>query len=424
MRDRAGIFASFADFLTLMCLYYAVAGVLILGDGWGVPLLWLLVSALVCGAVFFPLLKKPRSTPLLVAVTGALMLASMGLYLAVSATPIRFGYVFVLAVGAGMAAGLPLYYALHRPKVHQHLTLLDVLIIALLFLLLTRDALGIGADAVALTTAVLFLDAAAAVGLRMSDGELSVDGGSAFKASMVALVSAAVLALVIVLFSLLFSRSGALTGSLLQGIGAFFAAIGGGIERFFRGLASLVRQDDQLDAIPLEGELPSLAESELENDTLSLSVNTTALGILLCALLLAAAVFVALRLRRRRFARSSGETVSASAAAVRRTGGTAGILWQRLRERLRFRRIAFANRDTPAGLFVILERRGHRARTPRQTGETMREFITRTAPGGELDELSDALDIQFYGSGDCALDARRCRELRRTIRRLTITAEE
>ena len=207
MTDRAGFFAGCADFLTEMCVYYAAAGILVMsGRGWGLHLFWLLLCAAAAAGVFALILRRPRSVPFLTAVTTGMFLASMGVFWLASATPMTFGYGFVLAIGAGMAAGLPLYYALHRPLIHKHLARLDVLIIVLAALMLVRQALGIDAGTVALMVLVLLMDAAAAVGLRMSDGALE-DGGTAFKASMAALASAAILALLIGLLAAVFSRA-------------------------------------------------------------------------------------------------------------------------------------------------------------------------------------------------------------------------
>ena len=316
----------------------------------------------------------------------------------------------MLAVGAGMAAGLPLYFTLHRPAILAHLTQLELLIVVLLVLILVKDALGIDDGTVILTAAVLFMDAAAAVGLRMSEG------GSAFKASMVALVSALLLALVVGLVSLLFSRSGAVTGGLLYGLGSFFAAVGAGLERILQRLVSLVARRDRFEAVEIEGELPSLAGSELTMGGAELSVNTTVLGIVLCVLAVAAAAAAALLLRKHRASRSVITVSADMEEGVRRTGGTASVLWQRLRQELAFRWTAFTHRDTPAGLLVLLEHMGKRGKRPRRTGETMRAFLSRMDPAGGLSELADALDAQFYGGGS-KMSARRCRETRRYILR-------
>lgn len=416
MSDRVGFFAGLADTLTAMCVYYLAGGILILGDGWGVHLFWLLLCAAACSLVFAVLLKKPRSTPVLTAVTAGLFLAVMAVLLLASETPLRFGYVLVLAVGGGMAAGVSLHACLHRPPVMRHLTHLDVLILVLLAVLLVREALAIDGATVALMTAVLLIDAAGAVGLRMSDGDSgSLEGRSAFRASMVALASAAGVALLIGLLTLLFSRSGALTDGVLRGIGGFFASLGGVLERFFRRLAALLHREERFEAIELE-ELPSTAGLEGTSGGTELSLNITALGIALAVLAIAAAAAVTLLLRKKRFSRGTKTVPAASDTGIRRTSVSGG-LWRRLRADLAFRWRAFVRRDTPAGLLVRLERMGKRAHAPRQTGETMRAFIARMDASGGLDELSDALDREYYGGGKRTLSARRCRELRRYMRK-------
>ncbi len=414
MSDRAGAFAGCADTFTYMCAYYVAAGILIMSRrGWGLHLFWLLLCAAACTLIFTLLLKKPRSVPFLTAVTGALFLAEMGVFWLASETPMRFGYGFVLAVGAGMAVGLPLQYALHRPLIHRHLALLDLLILVLLVLLLTREALGIDGATVALMTAVLLMDAASAVGLRMSDGG---DGTGAFRASMVALAAAAALALVIALLALLFSKSGGVTDSVLRGIGAFFSAVGRGIERFFGWLMSFVRVKEETAPLELE-EMPSLAGLSSETIQGGPQPGGGVITAVLAVLIAAAAVAAAVILRKKRVARAAAGNVSPSAHAVRRTGGTARAVWQRILARLRFAWTAFVRRHTPGGVLVILERRGRRARKPRGTGETMRQYIRRMDPAGGLDSLADALDRVYYGGETDAMSARQCRELIRYIRK-------
>ncbi len=418
MKDRAGFLAVCADSLTEMCLYYAAAGILIMSErGWGLHLVWLLLWAAACAFAYTYVLQKPRTTPVLTGLTAALVLGGFGLFALASTTPLRFGYGFVLMVGAGMAAGLPLYFTLKRPKVLAHLTQLDVLLAALLLFLLTKDALGLDNGTIALTVIVLFLDAAAAVGLRMSEGG-GGSGGSAFKASMVALISAAVLALLIGLFSLLFSRSGAVTGGVLQGIGAFFAAIGSGIETALAWLTGLFYRRPKYDAMDIDMDIPSVAAIETTREAMEFSVNTTALGAALMVIVVAAAVIIAVLLRKKHASRSVAELASGEEEGVSRTGGTAGLLWRRLRQELAFRRTAFTHRDTPAGVLVTAERLGRRRKMPRQTGESMRAYLTRLDPEGGLDPLADALDAQFYGGGGVSLGGKRCRELRRRLRRI------
>ena len=418
MTDRAGFFAGISDILTDMCLYYFVAGILILSrDTWGVHLGWLLLCAAVCAAFFSVLLRKPRSVPLLAVLTILLYFAVFGVFWLVSLTPMRFGYGFLLAVGAGMAVGLPLYTVLHRPVIHRHLTRLDILILALAALLLVKDALGIDGGTVALMVAVLLLDAAGAVALRMSDGETG-DGTNALRASMIALVSAALLALVITLLTMVFSRSGGFTDAVLSGIGSFFSSLGRMIERFFLWLTAFFTPRETESAPIFQEEIPSLAGVEQEAETLagsSYTANPTVVGIVFAVILVVIAAAVAIRLRRKKIRLETNQSVSSSHSSVRRTGGTAYALWLRLIDRLRFLWTAFVNRDTPGGLLLLLERRARRAHAPRGRGETMRRFLSRMDTGGGLDCLADALDREYYGGGQKHMNTKQCRELRRYI---------
>ena len=417
MKDRAGFFAGCADVLTEMCAYYVVAGIAIMSKrGWGVHLFWLLLCAAACMWVFGALLKKPRSVPFLALVTGGLFLACMAVFLLASSTPPHFGYVFVLAVGGGMAVGLPLHYSLSRPTIQKHLTRLDILLIALVGLLLCRKALGIDSGTVALMTAVLFMDAASAVGLRMSDA--AGESGDALKAVMIALGGAAALALVIGLFTAVFSRSAGAVGGILHGIGSVFAAIGGSLERFFRWIASLVGREDSFEAIPLEGEIPSVAALEQDMGG-EISVNASGIGIAAVAVAVAATAVAVFLLRKKTLSRKSAVSAASSDMNVRRTGGTFAELWQAILEKLRFLYAAFMLRDTPAGLMVRLERQGKRIRCPRKSGETMAHYIRRMDAPGALGELADALDRQYYaGEKGKILSARKCRDMRRYIARM------
>ncbi|MCD7845010.1 MAG: hypothetical protein LUG57_03995 [Oscillospiraceae bacterium] len=412
MRDTAGFLAACADVLTEMCIFYMAAAIFLCPSTWGVGLGWLLLCALVCAVVFAAVLKKPRSTPVLTVLTLVLGFGSFGLYMLASATPLAFGYGFVMAVGAGMTVGMPLYYAMHRPKIHTHLSHLDVLVMALFVLLLCREALDISPAAIAFVVAVAFLDAATAVGLRMT-GEDGSGGEYAARACLVALGAAVGVFLVVGLFTLLFSRSAGLTGSVLAGVGAFFAAIGGSVERFFQWLATLFQREQTYEAIEIENEIPSVAQIEQSAETMQLSVNTTVVGIVLVVALLVIAIAVALVLRKRKFSLGTKTAAAASHTVVRRGGSPMRKLWQNLTEALRFRWTAWRQRNTPGGLLIRLERLGRRKHRPRQEGETMRHFIRRMDPTGGLDALADALDQEFYGGQGRTMTARRCRELGR-----------
>ena len=417
MGDRAGFLAGLGDTLSELCAYYLVGGLFIMARrGWGLHLGWLLLWGGVCAAVFALVMQKPRTVPVLTALTGALFLGGMALFILASRTTVGFGYGLVLAVGAGMAAGLPLHFCLHRPGIYGHLTHLDVLICVLLVLLVCQKPMELDGATVGLTAAVLFLDAASAVGLRMT-GAGGEDGGDVAKASLVALGGAAGVAALTGLLTAVFSRSGSVTGAVFHAVGRFFAAIGRGIEGFFQWLAQLLYRPEQYEAIPLEGELPSVAEAELQGGGMDLALDPVAVGVGIAVLVIAAAVVIAVLGRKRVLRRGTAEDPVSAGHTVRRRVERPS-LWRRLMEALRFRWTVFRHRNTPAGLLMRLERRGRRRKTPRQTGETMRAFIRRMDPSGGLEPLADALDREYYGGQGRAMPPRECRALGRTIRRL------
>ena len=417
MRDRAGFFAGCADALTEMCAYYVVAGILIMSRrGWGLHLFWILLCTAVCSVIFTMLLRKPRSVPVLTVVTGVLFAAVLAVFILASETPMKFGYVFVLSVGAGMAAGIPLNYAINRPLMHKHLMRLDALILALAGLMLCREVLGIDMGTVALVVAVLFMDAAAAVGLRMTEGGTG-DTQNAFKAVLVALGGAVGLAALIGALVALFSRSGTVTGTVLRSIGAFFRVIGRALESVFRWFAGLVKVKDDYGQLHLE-EMGSIPELEQMAARPELNFDPAILGILLCVLLAAAVVFLLIYLRKKTVIRGTKSVAVPSDTVVRRKGGAFGTWWERLKAAIRFRWTAFVHRNTPGGVLVYAERKARNRRTPRRKGESMRQFLRRMDKSGGLEPLANALEQEYYGGLGRTMSARACREMRTYIRKV------
>lgn len=417
MRDRAGFFAGCADALTEMCAYYVVAGILIMSRrGWGLHLFWILLCTAACSVIFTLILRKPRSVPVLTVVTGILFAAVLAVFILASKTPMKFGYVFVLAVGAGMAAGIPLNYAINRPLMHKHLMRLDVLILALAGLMLCREALGIDVGTVALVVAVLFMDAAAAVGLRMTEGGTG-DTRNAFKAVLVALGGAVGLAALIGALAALFSRSGTVTATVFRSIGAFFRSIGKGIEAVFRWLSGLISVRRDYGQLTLEevGTIPAVEQMEARPE---LNFDPTVLGILLCVLLAAAVVFLLIYLRKKTVVRGTKSVAAPSNTVTRRKGGAFETWWERLKAAIRFRWTAFVHRNTPGGVLVYAERRARKRRVPRQKGESMRQFLQRVDKSGGLEPLANALEQEYYGGLGRTMSARTCREMRSHIRKV------
>ena len=414
--DRTGVFAGFADLLSELCIYYLVIGVMFMANrGWGLPLPFILLGAAICMAVFMLFLKKPKSVPFLTALTLLLFAAVMYAFQKLSRTPVGFGYGLALALGGGMTVGLSLYNCLNRPTVLRHLSHLDALILAMIMLLLCSESLEVGRGTVGLMTAVLLMDVAAAVGLRMTESG-GADGGNNVRATAAAMGAAVLLAFVILFLTAIFSRSGEVTDKVLHAIGAGLSAVGQVIERFVFWLASFVVAEEKYDALDID--MSSSGEmGGYEADMPKIPVDTTVLAVLIGLLILAAAIAVARQLRFKRISCGVKGRAQVSGEELKRGEGILGILWRRFAEAVRFRYSAFIHRDTPAGVLLWLEHRARREHRPRGTGETMRAFLTRSAPDGTLEELAEALDREYYGGERDVLTAKRCRELRRNVKR-------
>ena len=415
MRDGNGFFAALSCALSSLCVFWLIAAVMILGRrGWDIGLFWFLAAGTLSAGFFELFLKKARPVPLLAALTGLLGGAFLAFCLLWTRVPLSFLHFFVMTVGAGMAVGMPLYGCLKRPSVHQQLTYLDVTLLAFMVLLLCGEYLGIGAQTNGLFVLVLLMDAAAAVGLRMRDGG---DGRSARKATLVALACAALLALAVLALVSLFSRSGGLTGSILNALAAAFGAAGQALSRFFAWLTGLFYRPETTEELDIGlsaaavGPIEGRAQRELE-------VPPAVAAVLVA--LVALAVLFAVVLFFRKVKTAGGKTAAVSAAAparVSRVSGALGEKWRAFWKKLRFVWTAFRRRNSPAGLLVWLERQGKKARKGRRPEETMRQFIARMVPDGRLSPLADALDMEYYGGTEASLSPAQCRGLRRLYRK-------
>ncbi len=408
MKDRTGILAALSDSLCCVCVYWIVASTMIMaGRGWTLGLGWPLLWTGLCTAAFSRLLRRPRSFNLMMALAAAAGCAALALFIAVSGVRMTGLHVFTLAVGAGMASALPMYYLVRRPSLHGHLSCLDVLLLAFAWLLLYQAGRD-GADGSGLlTAAVLIVAAGAAVGLRMG----SESGAEGAKAMLVALASSAVLALAVAALIALMSRSGALTGSVVHAVGRFFRWLGGGLSSLAARFAALFEpQETDVIAAPVEGVAPAIVSEGTE--AAASGGAPVWPGIVLAILLLAGVILAARRLCRVRITLGA-ENVSAGQDV--RTGyirGAARRRWQALCRALRFRAEAFMKRDTPPGLLVYVQRRAARKKQGRRAGETAREFLRRAAPDGTFDGLADDLERRWYGGGGYTLTPAQCRALR------------
>ena len=413
MTDKAGTFAACADTLAEMCAYYFIAGVMIMAKrGWGLHLGWILLCAAACTVFFGVQLKKPRSMLVLVVTVLALFAACMAVFLLASTTGPTFGYVFVLVIGAGMTVGLPLYHAFNRPELRGHLLHLDVLLAALVVLLLIRQAMNIDTVTIGLILITLLLTVASAVGLRMSGNG---DDSQVLRAGLAALGAAGGAALIVAALSALLSHSSGATSTVLGGIGAFFRAIGMGIQNFFEWIASFIHVKETYDAIELEGEIPSVAGIE-SGAEMHLQVNGAAVGIAAAVIVVIIAVLLVVLLRRKKFSAAAVQAAP-SGRQVERTNTPLSQLWKRFAARVHFSYLAWVHRNTPAGVLVRLERAAKKQKEPRLPGESMRHFIERMDEKGGLEGLADALDRVYYGGGAADVPVSRCREMRQYIRK-------
>ena len=419
MSDRASLLAGLGDILTEMCCFYVVAGRLIMNaESWGLSPAALFLPVIIALLLFALLLKKPRPVPVLTSLTVALIIATVTGWCLVSATPVRFGYVFLMLVGAGIAVGRALNVALYRVDMRKHLVHLDVLLIVLFALLLIRSSsvMDIPTETVTLALLILPLQIASAVALRMTEGG-NADLRGAGKAALLSLAALAVVGLLVLGLDALFSGSGEVTGALLRGLGSFFKKIGKALEEFFRRLAELLATDEEYETIIIE-EMGSVAELEKEALQDRRSYNLTPLYIALTALFAGGLAFVTVLLRKSKLRGASVGGETAAGAEHRADAGFLAELWRRWLAAARFRRECFRHRFTAEGVFLYLERRGKRRKKPRQEGETMRRYVERLDAKGCLTALVTALDERCYSPRPTELSRRDCVKLRRAVRRI------
>lgn len=415
MKDGQGFPAALSCSLASLCVFWLVADVMILGrSGWDVGLFWLLLCTALSAGVFELFLKKARSLALISLVTAGLGLAWLGLFVLLSRSALSFRHVLVMLVGAGMAVGMPLHFCLKRPGIHQHLSYLDVSVLAFMVLLLCGEYLGIGKETNILFVLVLLLQAGSAVGLRMRSGG---HGADLRRATLTALASAAVLALIVLALVSLFSRSGALTAGILAALAAAGQAVGGALSGFGRWLAELLYRPEEYELLPLEPTGPAVVVEGLQQKELVLPGWFT--GLCLAAAAIAVLALLVLFLRHARRPAPMAAAAPGGKARESRVTGLWKARWQAFLRRLRFSWDALRFRDRPAGLLVWLERRAKKEKRPRQTEESMRAFVCRMAPGGELSALADALDMEYYRGTAPQMSPAACRNLRRDYRRRT-----
>ena len=412
MKNRVHIFAAVSESLCYLCVYWIIAATMILAHkGWSMALLWPLAWSLLCAMADVLILKKERGFAFLMLLGVGMSAVGLLFFIVISGAKVTGLHLLTLAVGAGMASGLPLYYLVNKPQLSKHLNALDILLIAFVWLLLVQAGYDFAAGTDLLIAAVLLVDAAAAVGLRMN-----ADGGvaGAWKAVVAALLSALAVAALVALLTALFSRSAALTGGFLGALGALFRWFGSLLRGFFAWFSGLFyRKPKYYEMGEVDFELPSVAGLD---ETVQLGQQSMAwLGVTAGVLVLAVLIALLIVMRRDKWKLAAdGQSETVSAQTSRMTGGLRQR-WREWLDALRFQWTARLRRDTPPGLLVALQRKARRKKMPRRDGETVRAFIARMAPDGTLTALADDLERHFYGKQPYRLTAAQCRDLRRTV---------
>lgn len=414
MKDRIGFFAGCADALTELSAYY-LAAAFVLSERWGLHLGWILLCTAVCSVLQTLFLQKQRSVPSVAALGAVLFGASLGVFLWKNETPAGVGMVVVLVIGAAMVMGCTMRYALKRPLLFSHILHLDTMLILLVLVVLSQEALEIRRSTVSLLVVVLLLDGAAAIGLRMTEG--ATDTEHALKASLVALGGGAIMTGVIGLLAAVFSRSGAVTDVVLHGIGRLLKTIGSTIQRFMEWLVSHIHVEEELSA-PVMAEMTVMTEGEQIAIWKELSINPVIPAVIAGVLVLASAAVAVYQLRKNSLVRGTNTAVVSSHKTIRCRKCRSEALWAKLISALRFRWMAFVKRNTPGGVLLYAQRLARRRRAPRERGESMRDFLRRMDASGGLDGLADALDREYYGGMSRTMTARSCRETRRYIRKV------
>ena len=183
--------------------------------------------------------------------------------------------------------------------------------------------------------------------------------------------------------------------AILRGIRALFDLL----TRFLSWLVSLLPApeydgDFAGEAVSMQGEAAVTGEPVI-GGRIILIIIVCAIAVLLVSFVIATVI----KYRRDTF----GGKRKLKASGIKRRGKRLRTsLFRRFSESLRFLCSSVLYRNTPQGMFVLLERWGRRRRCGRAPGETQRNYLARLSailPGSKhaLLCLADALDARWYG---------------------------
>lgn len=411
-KTRAELLALLGESLTIPAVLWVFAQTMIVRDKeHGIPGAYLAFAiVLVSMLVFFIILRKPRSVAFIAVISGILFAAGLTVHLYVYSGPIGFGYVLSSVLICASAVFATLNYCITKQTLNRHIALLDVSVMAVIWLFLNISVLNLNVYSIAAIAAVPVIDMAGAAALRMIDGGANEGAGKAF---LLALVCAGGAAGIIFALSRLLSRSGNVVDAVVSAITGFFSMIWRGIAAFFTWLVSLFPAPETGEEVSLPGmETAGAFDVEIEE----VYIDPAIPAVILCIIIAVITVIIIYRLRKVRLTVSLSDP--SGNAVIRKKSRKKGALSRKLQavlEALRFVGNSFIYRNTPPGVLVYLEKKAKKAKQPRLYGESMREFICRAAPGKEFEALADDLDRRYYGGKEFLLTSGECRNLRKKL---------
>ena len=413
MKTKAELFAYFTECLAVSAIVWIAAVSLIIINAEAPPpgVLWMLLMTLAVSLIYIAVLRRGTTVSVLAVISLILAAGEITAYIYLYDGSITFSFVLTCLLWSGVSVYVPMYLALSRQLLVRHMTTIDVMIAALVWLAVFYSAIEPDTASAFFIIVVTVMTVAAAIGLRMSEEGMNEGIGKAF---VLAAVSLAAAAGIIFLLVRLFSRSGAVTGAVLIGIRDFFLKIGKLIKKLVEWLASFA-SPPEADAGP---EMISQTGMDPTAEVMEkIPINPVIPAVIIGAAAAVIAILILKKIAKNRIAWPGRIGSGDSGVRSRRKKRVFAGKWQSIIKGLKFRLRSVIERNTPPGLLVWLERRASKKKIPRKEGESIREFTFRLAPDGTLDLLAEDLEKRFYGGSDYSLSTGKCRSIRKEMKK-------
>ena len=243
MKTKAELFAFFGECLAAVSIIWIFAASFVMIDEKTPPpgVWYALLMTLAAALVFVLILRRGVTTAVLAVVSAILSAGEITALILLYNDSITFRYVLTTVLLSGVSVFVTMYLAMAKQTLAKHLTFIDVMIGSLVWLVVFHTAARSDGQSTLCIIAVTIMNVAAAIGLRMSEEGMNEGIGKAFA---LAAASSGAAAAIIFLLVKLFSRSGNVTGAVLDGIKTFFVKAGALLERFMDWLASLMPSSD------------------------------------------------------------------------------------------------------------------------------------------------------------------------------------